>query len=173
MSSNHHTPYQDGVTTYEDSDMNAPLGQLDAVFGGSFSGKGGQLVRINDAESAHEMFDSAYDVGGSMWGAPTGSLVIMRLPMVRKVIFPASLTGSQFKAGTAATAQTVFSLKKNGVEFGTATFAAAGTSATFAAASETQFSVGDILTIVAPASPDATLADLGWLIAGTRNDYAF
>lgn len=173
MSSNHHTPWQDDVTTYKQADMNVPLGELDAVFGGSFSGKGGQLVRINNAESAHEHFDSAYDVGGSMWGAPTASLVIMRLPMVRKVVFPASLSGSYMIAATAATASTVFSLKKNGVEFGTATFGAAGTSATFAAASATNFSVGDILTIVAPASPDATLADLGWLIAGTRNDYAF
>ena len=170
MSNNHHTPYQDGTTAYKQVDMNAPLAELDAIFGGSFSGDKGKLMRINNAETAHELFDSAYDVGGSLVGKPTASLTIMRLPMVRPVVFPASLTGSQFKAGVAATAQTVFSIKKNGAEFGTATFAISGTSATFAGAGAS-FVSGDILTIVAPGSPDATLGDLGWLLSGTRNDY--
>ena len=79
-----------------------------------------------------------------------------------------TLTGSLMISGIAATADAVFSIKKNGTEFGTATFAASGTSATFAAASETIFSIGDILTITAPATPDATLGNLGWAIGGTR-----
>jgi hypothetical protein len=172
MSTDHHTAWQDGVTAYKQADMNVPLGQLDAVFGGSFSGDKGKLVRINNAESAHELFDSAYDVGGSLVGKPTSSLTIMRLPMARDVVFPVGLTGSKFVAGVAATAQTVFSIKKNGAEFGTATFAASGTEASFASGAGATFVPGDVLTIVAPASPDSTLGDLGWLIAGTRNDYA-
>lgn len=171
MSSDHHTPYADGTTAYKQADMNVPLAELDAIFGGSFSGDKGKLVRINNAESAHEVFDSAYDVGGSLVGEPTASLTIMRLPLARPITFPSSLTGSQMVAGVAATAQTVFSLKKNGAEFGTATFAISGTVATFAGAGAT-FAAGDVLTIVAPASPDSTLGDLGWLIVGTRNDYA-
>lgn len=171
MTTDHHTPYADGSTAYKQADMNPPLAELDAVFGGSFSGDKGKLVRVNNAEGAHEVFDTAYDVGGSLVGKPTSSLTIMRLPMVRKVVFPASLTGSSMIAGVAATAQTVFSLKKDGAEFGTATFAISGTVATFAGAGAS-FAVGEVLTIVAPGSPDSTLGDLGWLIAGTRNDYA-
>lgn len=112
--------------------------------------------------------EQPYDIGGTFNGSPTDSLIILRYPMPRSVIFPSSLTSSLMIADTAATAETVFSLQKNDVEFGTATFAASGTSATFAATSETVFLAGDILTIVAPASADATLADLGWAIVGTR-----
>jgi hypothetical protein len=33
--------------------------------------------------------------------------------------------------------------------------------------SATTFAPGDVLTIAAPASPDATLANLAWTLAGT------
>ena len=101
-------------------------------------------------------------------GAPTASLVLLRYPFPRQVIFPASLTNSQGKAGTAATAQTDFDIQKNAVSVGTMRFAAAGTVATFIMASQTTFAAGDILTVVSPASPDATLANLGFALAGTR-----
>jgi len=38
----------------------------------------------------------------------------------------------------------------------------------FVAASETSFVANDILTITAPVTADTTLADLGWVIVGTR-----
>lgn len=117
-----------------------------------------------------ELIENAvpYDIGGTWNGVTTNGLVLIRVPVARAITFPSGMTGSNLIAETAATAQTVFSLKKNGVEFGTATFAASGTSATFAAASETSFAAGDILTVVAPATADATLADLGWAIVGSR-----
>jgi hypothetical protein len=46
-------------------------------------------------------------------------------------------------------------------------FAAGATSASFAMASPTGFAGGDVLTILAPASPDPTLANLAWTLAGT------
>lgn len=109
-----------------------------------------------------------YDVGGSYPSAPTASLVMVRYPFPRAVSFPSSLTNSRGVAGTAATAQTDFDLKKNGVSFGTMRFAAAGTTASFIAASSSSFAAGDILTVVAPATPDATLAGIGFSLAGTR-----
>lgn len=108
-----------------------------------------------------------YDCGGSYNGAPTASLVLMRYPFPRAVDFPSSLTSSRGVAGTAATAQTNFDLRKNGTSFGTMRFAAGATTATFISASGASFAAGDVLTIVAPATPDTTLADLGWTLAGT------
>lgn len=70
----------------------------------------------------------------------------------RAFAFPASLTGSVLKAGTAATAQTVFSCKKNGAEFGTITVAASGTTAIFIVLSATTLSLGDEVRR-APAMP--------------------
>lgn len=109
-----------------------------------------------------------YDVGGMVSGAPSASLVCMRYPFPRAVAFPSGMTSSQGVAGTAATAQTDFDLRKNNVSFGTMRFAAAGTVASFIAASATSFAASDVLTVVAPASPDATLANVGFSLAGTR-----
>lgn len=107
-----------------------------------------------------------YDVGMTYIGAPTASLVVLRLPLPRTVDFDWGGGQSQAVAGTAATAQTIFSIKKDGTEKGTLTFAAAGTVGTYSG--ETQFVTGEVLTVVAPASPDATLADLGFTLSGIR-----
>jgi hypothetical protein len=109
-----------------------------------------------------------YDIGGSFVGAPTDGLIFIRYPMPRAVQFPAGITNSQGKSGVAASASSVFSLRKNGVQFGTMTFSAGTTSATFAASSATSFAVGDVLTIMAPSPADATLADIGFSLAGVR-----
>lgn len=170
MTTNHHTPWVDGVTIYEDSVMNAPLGELDEAIG-DFSGQKGKIARVEDAEGKLEYFDSAYDVGGLYNSTPPSGAVLMRLPFVRTVVFPAGMSDSELIAEVAATSSAVFSLRKNGVQFGTATFAASGTSASFSVASDATFDAGDILTLVAPNPADATLADLGWCFAGTRNDY--
>jgi len=53
------------------------------------------------------------------------------------------------------------------VNVGTMVFAAAATTATFAMTSPTTFSAGDVLTLVAPAVPDTTLANLAWTFMGT------
>lgn len=113
---------------------------------------------------------NSYDIGGSFIGAPTASQVILRVPCVRTVDFDDDFAGSQAKAGTAATAQTVFDIQKNGVSVGSMTFAAAATTATFTTPSglAPQFLAGDVLTVVAPASPDATLANVGFLFKGSK-----
>lgn len=111
---------------------------------------------------------SPYDLGGTLSGSPTASMVILRYPFPRPVTFPSGLTNSQGVAGTAATASTTFQINKNGTSVGTMVFAAAGTVATFTMASSTSFAIADVLTVVAPATPDTTLANLGWSLSGTR-----
>lgn len=100
-------------------------------------------------------------------GAPDDGEEVARLAVSDAFSLPAGLTGSRGSAGVAATASAVFSLNKNGTPFGTATFAAAGTVPTFAAASATDFTAGDVLTITAPATADATLADIALTLDGT------
>lgn len=134
----------------------------------SYSGQGLKDVRVNSGASALEFYTPPYDVGGFVAGVPTASQVLLQIPLPRAVIFTTSLTGSQGVAGTAATAQTDFDIQKNGVSFGTMRFAAAGTVATFISAAGATFAAGDILKIVAPGTPDATLADVGFMLIGTR-----
>lgn len=95
-------------------------------------------------------------------GVTTNSQLVFLYPITRQTEFPVNLSGSKVIANTAATASTVFSLTKNGTQFTTITFAAAGTVATFVAASATTLSPGDYLTLVAPATADTTLADIGF-----------
>lgn len=171
MTTYHHTAYIDGTTTFKADDMNPPLASLDEAIG-DFTGNQGKIPRVNEGETALEYVDSSYDVGGSWIGSPTASQVMMRLPLVRDIYFPANLVGSRMIAGTGATGSTVFSIQRNGVQAFTATFGAGQSVATFSGSAVT-FQDGDILTIVAPGSPDATLADLGWCLALDRNVYSY
>lgn len=109
-----------------------------------------------------------YDIGGGYVGVPTASVILIRYPLPRTVVFAAGLSPSQGVAGTAATAQTDFDITKNGSSVGTMRFAAAGTVASFIMASQTTFAAGDILAVVGPATPDLTLANVGFSLAGTR-----
>lgn len=108
-------------------------------------------------------------VAGSMFnGEPTSSLVVMRHPVPFTVTFLDGLPESQGYADIAATGQTDFDLQKNGVSFGTMRFAAAGTVATFIMSGDETFTAGDVLEVIAPGSPDATLADIGFSLVGER-----
>lgn len=98
--------------------------------------------------------------GGYFSGSPGSSELMMQYVCAEAYTLPASATGSQGFAGTAATAQTDIDIQKNGVSIGTMRFAASGTTASFVGVSETSFAAGDRLQLVAPGSADATLADI-------------
>lgn len=91
--------------------------------------------------------------------------LIARLVFTRVVIFPENMLGSLAVAGVAAAAQTVLSINKNGVSFGTITFNAAATIGVFLSAPMT-FEIGDILTVVGPAVPDISLNNISVALVG-------
>lgn len=74
---------------------------------------------------------------------------------------------SRAKAGVTATATAVYSIQKNGVEFGTLSFGAGITNGVFDGTA-TSFVAGDVLSIVAPSPRDATLAQVALTLAGNR-----
>lgn len=110
-----------------------------------------------------------YDI--AIWdnNRPSSGEILYEFTFTRSVVFEAGLTTSQAKSRVAATASSVFSFRKNDVEFGTMTFAIGATTATFAAASETTFAAGDVLTVVGPDPRDDTLSGVHGTLAGTRN----
>lgn len=111
-----------------------------------------------------------YIIGGFFPGLLTASQVLVAVPFSIDTVFPPGLSISKLVATIPATAQAVFSLRKNGVQFGTATFSVGGTVAVFASATGATFTQAstDIFSLIAPATPDATLAGVGWSVAGTR-----
>ena len=105
-------------------------------------------------------------VSGSYTGKPTANLVLQSYVFAAPVTLPAGLAGSWGTAATAATAATTFNIQKNGTNIGTMSFAASANTATFTMSSATEFNAGDVLTVVAPAVPDATLANIAWTLMG-------
>jgi hypothetical protein len=120
-----------------------------------------QVVETADAA------DPPADLTGFRAGQPGAGEILLRAPIARRTRMQVGLAGSQGAAGTAATAQTDFDIRRNGGSFAVMRFAAAGTVADFVAATETVLEPGDVVSVVAPATPDAGLADIGFALAGT------
>ena len=137
----------------------------------SFTGAGSKLVKVNSGATALEFVAVPalpYLLSFDAPGVPTASMVVFQHVFTQAVSFDASLTDSYVKAGTAATAQTDFDMKKNGSSIGTVRFAAAGTTASYVSISASSWVAGDILTLIAPATPDATIADIWGTLVGVR-----
>ena len=103
-----------------------------------------------------------YDLAAYYAGAPTASVVILQFVANRAYEMGTAHRGY---AAIAATAQTDFVLAVNGVAKATLRFAAAAQTITVIGAGAA-IAAGDIVTVTAPASPDATLADVSFTIAG-------
>jgi hypothetical protein len=136
---------------------------------GSYGSAGSEIVSVNSGASALAFTKRKYKPSGFIKGVFANSQVVDARPVDEAATFPANFAGSQAVLGTAATATTVFVIKQNATQIGTITFAASGTVGTFASTSGLPytFSIGDILSITAPASADATAAKLGYVLQGT------
>lgn len=157
MSDNYHTPWGADVSDFKAAVMNVPLGELDQAI---------TNLEANKADWTHKHVNP-YIVPVYWTSVPTASQILLDYIFTDvPATFFAGLPNSKAEARDAATAQTVISLKKNDVEFGTITFAASGTTGTFAAASDTIFNDGDKLTIQGPGSADATLARIAITLKG-------
>lgn len=112
--------------------------------------------------------ETVYDVGAYIEGAPTASELLLRFVAARPLTIPPNLAGCQVTAGIAATAQADFALALNGSPLATLSWGAGATMATPPTLAATQLAPGDVLTLTAPASPDATLANLALTLALIR-----
>ncbi|MEX3935077.1 hypothetical protein AB4Y32_25350 [Paraburkholderia phymatum] len=110
-----------------------------------------------------------YDIGLSIEGRATAAEQLFNFTVARVFTWPANLAGSLAKSNVAATASATFSITKNGTAIGSFNFAAGATSATFTFASAVTFALGDVIRIVAPATADATLSDIGVTFLGTNS----
>jgi hypothetical protein len=109
---------------------------------------------------------SSIIASGSFSGRPTANLILQSFVFAGFVTLPAGLSGSRATAGTAATGTIHFNIQKNGTVIGTMMFATAALTAAFTASTATVFGPGDVLTIVAPSTPDPTISNIAWTIMG-------
>lgn len=108
----------------------------------------------------------SYDLATYIVGKPSSNEALLRFRSARTFNIVADQTSGQFKSGTAATSITTFTIKKNSVVIGNAVFPAGGTSATITLSASVVVNVGDMITITAPATVDATLADIDVTLIG-------
>ena len=108
-----------------------------------------------------------YDIATAYNGKPEAATVILRFTAVRAFALRTNMAGSYLKAATGATASAAFTFQKNGSTFCTAAFAAGSSSSSFGSCAAPTFAIGDVLTIVAPLTPDSSLADIYLSLAGT------
>lgn len=131
----------------------------------------GWLAKVVDTDAFYEykaggwtLFGSSslVDLGFFYPGTPAASEVIASLIFKTAITFPANFAGSVAKLlpGILATASTVLTIKKNGTSVGTITFAAGAGVGTWSTSGAVSFAVDDDMTLVAPATPDATFAGL-------------
>jgi hypothetical protein len=128
------------------------------------AGTAGQFLQTAGTGANPAWASEPFDVQTFYPGIPTGSAKLYRGKIARAVTFAGNFAGSYFTASANATGSTVFDIQKNGSSVGSCTIGAGGVTPTFGSS----FAAGDILSIIAPASPDATLADPAITLAGTR-----
>lgn len=107
-----------------------------------------------------------YDISFPVFDKPTASEVVFRFRAARA--FTLSSSGNLAVANAAATGSTTFIVAKNGTQIGTVVFAAAGTTAT-CTITQTSFAIGDKMTVTAPGTADATLADIDFSFIASLN----
>lgn len=137
-----------GTKTYWNSDNDGASSTLDADL----------------LDGQHGSYYAAYDLSGFYGGIPTASAIILYIPIARASTFKSSLSDSKGVAKTAATASTTFTVKRNGTSIGTMVFAASATTATFTLTGSATNAIGDIISVEAPSTADATLADIGFTL---------
>ncbi|MBI1313690.1 hypothetical protein GC176_20550 [bacterium] len=126
---------------------------------GSYTGAGRKFVRVNSTPDGLEFVEVPFIPSVFIAGTLSDSQKVYKLQTPVAFSLPASGTGSYAKADTASTGTVSFDIQKNGGSVGTITFTS-DDDGTFTVASQVDFSVGDILDIIAPGSHDATLADV-------------
>lgn len=126
-------------------------------------------VSVSAGGSGGGVGSDAYDVAYYfLGGPPTSSQEVFRHIFDRNVDFPPDWTGSHGSVGVNPTASYVETVQKNGLTVGTITTNTSGVS-TFASSGGVpiNFVDGDILTVIAPASADVTVANISRTFAGT------
>jgi len=110
-----------------------------------------------------------YDVAAGLAGKPGASALVLIFTASRAVSFAANFSGSKGTAGVNPTSAATYTVNKNGAGIGTVAVSTGGVvTFTTSSGAAQSLAIGDRLTVVAPSSQDATLADVAFTLAGTR-----
>lgn len=111
----------------------------------------------------------------SKWspGAITSNRVLIRQVLAEPVAFHDKMGGSKVHAVTAPTGNVTLDVKVDGITKSSCTINAGQNTGSFATTSPFVANAGEILTFVAPASADATLAGVSATLTGVQDGYNY
>lgn len=109
-----------------------------------------------------------YGIASDYEGSPEAGEVLLRHVPAWRVDFEANLAGSRARSVSPATNQADFLIKKEDTVVGTMRFSPGGTVATFLQFPAFSVLAGERISVVAPAIPDASLADISFTLSGSR-----
>lgn len=134
-------------------------------------GPGSTVTIMSDETDILEGESRAYDISSFYNGVPGNGEVIFKMRFPRRVTFPASFAGSKGVPVTTATNNANFDIKRNGVKVGTMQFGTGASTPNFSddLGGPITFAEDDVMDIQAPGSADATLANFGFTLVGTRD----
>ena len=114
------------------------------------TGNTGKVLSTNGATAAWVSEPlQVYDIGFTHPGEVPAASTLLYFVASRRFTLPSTFANCAASVGS-STAEAVFSLRKNGSEFGSITVSSAGT-VTFFAAADTVFNVQDVFSIESPA----------------------
>jgi hypothetical protein len=110
-----------------------------------------------------------YAIGGAASNNILSNEVLTDHPVIRAFTFAANFAGSYASVGTNPAATFVLTVSKNGATIGTISIATTGV-ATFATTGGTtvSFAAGDLFTVTAPSTVDASIARLRYTFKGNN-----
>ncbi len=106
-------------------------------------------------------YTSKVVIPASVSGVPADSAVVLVYAVPLNMSIAVNCVGCYAEAVTAATAETVFTVKVNGTDKATITFDAEATVGVFSEQAAISLVAGDLITIHNQANNDATLANIG------------
>ena len=107
----------------------------------------------------------AYDVSGFYPGVPTANAIVLAFVTTRNFTLSAG-TGGRARSTAAAAGNTTFSIQKNGSSIGDVTFTSGASTGTVSVPSSQTLAPGDVLTVVAPGTADANIANISVTLVG-------
>lgn len=129
---------------------------------------GTERALASDGANIFDALDAGFwPLVASIVGSPSAGQVIYADVLSEDLTFFANFGFSAGSCDTPATSTAVFDVRQNGSSIGSVTFAAGAHAATLSTTS-TICLPGDIIEVVAPAIPDATLAGIWITLIGQR-----